>query len=100
VIRIATAPGALDGAVAQTRALLDRLQKGALADADLEAARAVQAKRQLAASLDPRARLASVWRGDPAPGVGAAGAVNDVCAKLLKDDALVYVAVRPRVPKP
>src|SRR5262249_25308707 len=52
VIRVATAPGALDGAVAQTRALLDRLQKGALADAELQSARAAQAKKELAASLD------------------------------------------------
>jgi hypothetical protein len=100
VIRVATAPGALDAAVAQTRALLDRLRQGALAEAELEAARAAQAKRQLAHSLDPRARLASLWRGDAAPSVGASGAVNDVCAKVLKDDALVYVAVRPRVPRP
>jgi hypothetical protein len=96
VVRITTAAGALDAAVAQTRALLDRLRQGALTDADVARAASARAAAELAASLEPRARLAALFRGDapsPAPSLDAVRAFS---AATLKDDALVIVATRPR----
>jgi hypothetical protein len=107
VIRVTSAQGALDAAVAQTRALVDRVRQGSLAEADR--ARAVQsaAEEQLAASLDPRARLVGLWR-DARDGREARGAREEAplaapsldalrafASATLRDDALIIVAARP-----
>lgn len=96
VVRVSTAAGALDAAVAQTRALLDRLRQGALTDADVARAVATRAAAELAASLEPRARLTALFRGDAPSPVPGLEAVRAFAAGALKDDALVIVATRPR----
>jgi hypothetical protein len=97
VVTITTAPGALDAAVAQTRALFDRLRQGALVDADHARAAAASDKAALAASLDPRARVVALFRGEgpPAP-PPTIDALRAFASQVLKDDALVIVALRPR----
>jgi hypothetical protein len=96
VVRVASAGGALDTAVAQTRALLDRLRQGGLTDADRARAARASDEEQLTASLDPRARLATLWRGDPAPSPPPPlEALRAFAAASLRDEALVIVAARP-----
>jgi hypothetical protein len=97
-VTITTAAGAVDAAVAQTRALFDRLRQGALSEADVARATALRDESELAASLDPRTRLVALWRGDAArpserPSLDALRAFS---AQTLHDDALVIVALRPR----
>ena len=86
---------ALDGAVAQTRALLDRLRQGALRDEDRARAAALLSGAALTASLDPRERAVALWRGahpQPEPSIDA---LRTFAAATLHDDALVIVAARP-----
>jgi hypothetical protein len=100
VVRLVAAEGQLDGAVAQTRALLDRIRQGALREDDRKRAGDALERAALAASLDPRARSLAVWRGEtPSPGLKRAAPSLDelraFAAAALHDDALVIVAARP-----
>ncbi len=96
VIRVSSAQGSLDAAVAETRALFDRLRLGALADADRTRALARLASERLAASLDPKTRLIALWRGEaPAMAPPTLEAIRTFAGLTLKDDALVLVAARP-----
>ncbi len=98
VVRVVAPDASLDGAVAQTRGLLDRLRQGALKAEDRARAAAALARRELSASLDPRARTIQLWRGDtraPAPSLGD---LQAFAAASLRDEALVIVATRP--PRP
>ena len=104
VVRIDAPSAALDAAVAQARALLDRVRQGSLSEPDRTRAGARLADQGLAASLDPSRRLGSLWRDPapeppepPAPSLDALRAFAD---RWLRDDALVIVAVRPPRPQP
>jgi hypothetical protein len=100
VLRVATNGAALDAAVAQTRALLDRLRQGSLTEADRARAAAALEAEDLAASLDPHARLAALWRGAAAPPAPPTlDALRAFAAAALKDDALVIVAAHPPRPR-
>ena len=99
VIRISSVQAALDGAIAQTRALLERLRQEAITGADrargLEHLRA----QELDAALDPKNRLLALWRGEPkaltvdtAPSLEA---LRTFAAATLRDESLVLVAPRP-----
>jgi len=96
VIRVVSADGAIDAAVAQTRTLLDRLRQGAIHDEDRDRAAASIARRALASSLDPAARTIELWRGgstsSPAPSIDT---LRAFAGAALRDDALVIVAARP-----
>ncbi|HEX8791039.1 MAG TPA: hypothetical protein VF765_08795 [Polyangiaceae bacterium] len=100
-IRVAADDASLDAAVAQVRALLDRLRQGALREEDRARAAQSLARTALAASLDPRARTIELWRGaspSPAPSLEA---LRAFAASNLHDDGLVIVAARvPRAPPP
>lgn len=100
-IRVTADDASLDAAVAQVRALLDRLRQGALREEDRTRAAQSLAKAALASSLDPRARTIDLWRGaapSPAPSLDA---LRAFAAANLHDDALVIVAARvPRAPPP
>jgi len=107
VVRVDSAAGALDAAVAQVRALFDRLRQGSLAASDLAHATGLLAERDLAGSLDPSRRVLALWRGAalPAPTAPAApptlDALRAFASTTLRDDALIIVAVRPpRAPAP
>ena len=100
VIRLVSPDATLDAAVAQTRALLDRLQKGGLRDTDRTRAETAMARQATGASLDPRERVIGLWRSDPAisgaaPRAPALDAMRAFAAAQLRDDALVIVAARP-----
>jgi hypothetical protein len=95
VVRLVATDASLDAAVAQTRALLDRLRQGALREEDRARAASALARSVLAVSLDPRARALELWRGaTPAP-APSLDALRAFAASALRDDALVIVAARP-----
>jgi hypothetical protein len=98
VVRIVGSDATLDDAVAQTRALLDRLRQGTLGEGDLARAAAWMARTSLAASLDPRARTVELWRSEPPPAAPSLQVLRAFAATTLHDEGLVIVAARPRVP--
>jgi len=96
VVRLAASVDAsLDAAVAQARALLDRLRQGALREEDRSRASALIAQSRLAVSLDPRLRIVALWRGDVATPAPSLETLRSFAAATLRDDALVIVAARP-----
>lgn len=95
VVRLVGADAALDGAVAQTRALLNRVRQGALRDQDRARADAVLARAREAAALDPRARLIDLWRGEPPYVLPSLDELHAFAAATLRDDGLIIVAARP-----
>ncbi len=102
VVRLVGLDASLDAAVAQVRALLDRLRHGALRDEDRARAGGALARARLAASLDPRARVIDLWRSDPTSIAPPAPlpSLDDLrafAAATLRDEAFVIVAARPRV---
>lgn len=94
-VRLTATEASLDAAVAQTRALLDRLQQGALREADRSRAAASLARDAVTLSLDPRARTIALWRGEIATPAPSLDALHAFAAAALHDDALVIVAARP-----
>jgi hypothetical protein len=107
-VRIVSTQVALDNAVMQARALVDRVKKSGLTAADHERAAAAVAHDAIAVALDPRARIVATWRGEPIPSAaqplprGRAG-VEDVrafAAKYLGEESMVVVAARPARAKP
>jgi hypothetical protein len=100
VIRLAGPDPAIDPAVAQVRALLDRLRQGAVRDDDRARAAAALARGALAGSLDPRARVVDLWRGaSPAP-LPSIDDLRAFAAATLRDESLIIVAARPPRPPP
>jgi hypothetical protein len=103
VVRVESVAGGLDGAVAQVRALLDRIRQGSLTESDRARATALLAERDLASSLDPAHRVASLWQDPHDAPPPTLEALRSFAAATLRDDALVIVAVRPprtTTPKP
>ena len=94
-VRVVSSDAALDNAVAQTRALFDRLKNGSISDRDLARAAARRAKDETRAALDPRARLVATWTGAKASAPPSLDAMKSFAASFFKDDALVIVAARP-----
>jgi hypothetical protein len=94
VVRLIASDASLDAAVAQTRMLLDRLQRGAIREQDRARAGASLARNAIAAALDPRARTISAWRGESAAPSPSLEALRAFASSALHDDALVIVAER------
>jgi hypothetical protein len=96
VIRLVAPDTTLDAAVAQTRALLGRLQQGVLREEDRARATMSLARDSMAPSLDPRGRVIELWRG-PAPLASSPplDGLRAFAATTLRDDALVIIALRP-----
>jgi hypothetical protein len=103
VVRIVSTQAALDGAVMQARALVDRIKKGGLSSAEHERASAAVARDAIASALDPRARVVSTWRGEAiasakeplARGRSSLEEVKAFATKYLAEDSMVVVASRP-----
>ncbi|WP_394820551.1 hypothetical protein [Pendulispora albinea] len=98
VLRITSAEGALDAAVAQTRALLDRLRQRGLEESDRQRAISARARTELRALLEPHGRLLGLFRDGAAsqiPAPPSLDALRSFAANALRDDALVIVAARP-----
>ncbi|MBV9949637.1 MAG: hypothetical protein JOZ69_22540, partial [Myxococcales bacterium] len=90
----------LDAAVAQTRALLDRVREGALRDEDRARAAAAIARESLGASLDPRRRTIDLWRAAPPSPSPSLDALRAFAASMTRDESMVIVAARPPRPDP
>lgn len=104
VVRVVAPQASLDNAVMQTRALIDRLRKGGLSQADYERATMLRTRLAIATALDPRARVVATWRGvEPVdPNKGPKVTLEDVRAfaqKNLAEDTMVIVAARPPRPQ-
>jgi hypothetical protein len=100
VIRVVAAQASLDTAVMQTRALVDRLHSNGLAPADFERSTTARARSALVASLDPRARVVGVWRGETtnAPPRVSADDARAFAQKYLAEDSMLVVVSRPGRP--
>ena len=95
VVRVDSAAGALDAAVAQVRSLFDRVRQGSLSPSDFAHASALLADRELASSLDPSRRVLALWKGATPPQPPTADALRAFASSTLRDEALIIVAVRP-----
>jgi hypothetical protein len=95
VVRVDSAAASLDAAVAQVRALFDRLRQGSLGAADQTHAATLLGERDLAGSLDPSRRVLNLWRGAIAAAPPTLDALRSFASTTLRDDALIIVAVRP-----
>lgn len=94
VVHVAAPDGSLDAAVAQTRALLDRLRRGAFDERDVARARGGLAKRDEERRRDPRLRALAAWRAEtPAPAPTLEG-LRACAEKTLRDEALVIAVSR------
>jgi hypothetical protein len=100
VVHLEAPTGALDAAVSQTRALLDRMRQGAITDDDLGRAKRRIERERAAKLADPRQRLVSLFRGDKETPSPTLDRVRAFASASLHDDALVIVAARPRPRKP
>jgi hypothetical protein len=95
VLRVEADEASLDAAVAQTRALADRLRQGALRDEDRARAEKSVSRTSLSAALDPRARAIALWRGAPAPvDPPSLDTLRTFASAVMKEDSLVIVAAR------
>jgi hypothetical protein len=95
VVRLVATDDSLDAAVAQARALLERLRHGALREADRARAGAALDRARATAWLEPRARALDLWRDRPSRAAPTLEAMQSFAASVLHDDALVIVAARP-----
>ena len=107
VIDVRAPEATLDAAVAQVRALLQRLRQGAIGPIDFERSQALRERWELEASLDPRRRLIGLWR-EARPGVATPAVTNPPAAPLsldgwrawaantLGDEKLVVVIAKPK----
>jgi len=95
VVRIEAADPSLDAAVAQTRALLDRVRQGAIDDADRSRVAATLTRLHAMADLDPRTRAIELWRGRTASPGPSLEKMRAFAAAAIRDEALVIVAARP-----
>ncbi|HEY1957878.1 MAG TPA: hypothetical protein VGH28_19795 [Polyangiaceae bacterium] len=95
VVHVDAPQEALDAAVAQVRALFDRLRQGALDAADVARSKKREADALAARMRDPRERLIALFRGEPAQADVTLERGRAAAAAILRDDALVIVAARP-----
>ncbi len=96
VVHLEAPSSALDVAVAQTRALLDRLRQGALGEGDLARARKRMEQARATRLGDPRERLIALFRGDVAlSDPPSLDKVRATASAVLHDEQLVIIAARP-----
>ncbi len=96
VVHVTSTGQALDAAVAQLRALFDRLRQGALSEADRTYAASRLAEQDLRSELTREGRLQRLWRGDPrSETVPSLESLRAFLADSIKDDAWIIVASRP-----
>jgi hypothetical protein len=96
VVRVASSDAALDNAIAQTRALFDRIRSGALTTDQLTRAAQRRSQDELSSALDPRARLVATWRSaNSRSSPPSIDALKNFAASFFHDDRWVIVAARP-----
>ncbi len=95
------APGsALDASVAQTRALFERMQSGAISADDVKSSQMSLDLALRTRMLDPRERVTLAWHGAPSESTASLDSVRACAQKTLHDDALVIVAARSTMSAP
>jgi hypothetical protein len=94
VVEARALDGRLDQAVAQLRALLDRLAAGAANLTDFASARTAFAAARANMALEPRNRLAQLWAGPEPQPVASLKALRAFHASL-RSDRLTVVVVDP-----
>ena len=97
VIDVRAPSDALDGVVAEVKALLARLAQGTVTEADLARAEAVRSRRDRDARSEPIRRLVDLWSGRSAapPPRASIAAWREHLATTLREPALVVVEARP-----
>jgi hypothetical protein len=88
----------IEPAVAQVRALFQRLAQGAAAPVERDRAASLRARRLLEGSLDPHRRVAALWRGSD-PGEGAPFSIDAwraFHAAIFRDEATIVAVARPK----
>ena len=96
VVHVDAPADALDAAVAQVRALFDRLRQGAVAQADVARANERTEDARAIRMRDPRERLLALFRADATLPPTTPDRARAAAAAIFRDDALVIVAARPR----
>jgi hypothetical protein len=99
VVDVRAPEATLDAAVAQVRALLQRLRQGAITSADFERSQALRDRWELEASLDPRRRLITLWREPKPPPPASPLSIEGWrawVANTLSDEKLVVVVAKPK----
>jgi len=94
VVEVQALEDRLDQAVAQLRALLERLAAGAATQRDFASARAAFAAVRSEAALEPRNRLVELWAG-PEPAAVASPSALRAFHRALRSDRLTVVVVDP-----
>lgn len=96
VVHAAAPALALDAAVAQLRALFDRMRQGAITGDDLARAKKRSDDAHAITMRDPRVRIVALFRDAHAAPFPTLEHVRAAASAILHDDALVIVAARPR----
>ncbi|MCB9580738.1 MAG: hypothetical protein H6717_27160 [Polyangiaceae bacterium] len=95
IIEVHAFPDRGDDAVAQVRALLGRLARGAVSQKDLDLAERELSRARLGATLDPRQRVVDLWLGgEQSPATLAT--LRRYLATALRPEAQIVVRVTPR----
>jgi hypothetical protein len=100
MIRVRASDAAVDAAVAQARALFEKLRVEGPKIDDWNRAAAVISSEGLAAALQPRQRVVQVWLSQPAAPSPSLEALRSFSASFLHDEALLVVAARPARAEP
>ncbi|PIE06304.1 MAG: hypothetical protein CSA75_00220 [Sorangium cellulosum] len=96
VLEVHCAAELLESAIQQARAVLQRLQQGAATEAHFQRALSKVEASRLSAQLDPRTRLADIWRGKTnAAASTTRKELNAWLARSLRDASLRIVRVNP-----
>jgi hypothetical protein len=97
VVDIRAPETSIDAAVAQVRALFDRLRQGVISASDFARSTALRDRWELEASLDPRRRLVDLWRdARPTKSQLSLEGWRTWAATTLRDEKLFVVVAKPR----
>jgi hypothetical protein len=100
MIRVRAPDAAVDAAVAQARALFEKLRLEGPKIDDWNRAGSVISSEGLAAALQPRQRVVQVWLSHPPAPFPSLEALRSFSASFLRDEALLVVAARPARAEP
>jgi hypothetical protein len=96
IIEVRTADASLDDAVTRIKLALERLAKSGPSQRAFDRARTQDVERQAKRSLDPRHRIATLWRGSTADSSGVTpDAWRKWLSQALLEHHLAVVRVRP-----
>jgi len=96
IIEIRALDEGMDKALAQVRALLDRLARGAATQEDADLARAHFARLDRLVGLDPRYRIVHLWHGRPARSSADLASLRRFHQLALRAESHVMVVVTQR----